>query len=183
MSEDDLERALEAARRGEEWGITLLYRAFNPALLRYLEHQARAVADDLAAETWVAAVRGLSTFQGSSADFRIWLFTVARNRVIDHRRKQGRRPAIAALDEDVDAPGPADVAVEAIDALSVRQAMAILVRELPKAQAEVIVLRVLADLSVEEVAQITGRSAGSVRVLQHRALRKLEKSFARFVTK
>jgi RNA polymerase sigma-70 factor (ECF subfamily) len=183
VSEEDLDRALEAARRGEEWGVTLLYRALNPAVLRYLEHQAREVADDLAAETWVAAVRGLSGFQGSSSDFRVWLFTVARNRVVDHRRRQGRRPTISALDQDVDAPGPIDVALQAIDALSVRQAMALLVRELPKAQAEVIVLRVLADLSVEEVAQITGRSAGSVRVLQHRGLRKLEKIFARFVTK
>lgn len=180
MSDQDLDAALEDARGGGAWGATALYRSLNPPLLRYLHSQTSTVADDLAADTWVAAVRNLRTFQGSGQDFRIWLFTVARRRLVDHRRRQSRRE-IVALDPDrlVASDDPADAV---LDELSAREAVEKITAALPGDQAEVVVLRVLAGLRVDEVAQVMGRSPGSVRVLQHRALRRLEKNFQKVVT-
>ena len=179
----ELDDALDDARTGGEWGATLLYRALNPALLRYLRHHVYGVAEDLASECWVSAVQGLSGFAGDIEDFRAWLFTVARRRVVDHYRREDRRPKTVPLDAVAESESPSDPAVEAVEALSAQQAIAVLVRELPPNQAEVVLLRVVSELSVEQVARITGHSAGSVRVLQHRALRRLENLFGGVVTK
>jgi RNA polymerase sigma-70 factor (ECF subfamily) len=179
MSESDLDEVLEAARRGDEWAIACLFRAMQPQLLRYLTHHAPDAAEDLASETWLSAARLLSEFEGSAQEFRALLFTIAKRRVVDHYRKQGRRPKLVALDDISEQPGPDDVAQIVVGALSAQQAIEALTEVLPPDQAEVVLLRVVADLSAEEVALVMGRSPGSVRVLQHRALRKLAKHFQR----
>ena len=51
-------------------------------------------------------------------------------------------------------------------------------RKLPPDQAEVVLLRVLGELEVEQVADIVGKSKGAVRVAQHRALQRLQQAFA-----
>ncbi|MHB1488821.1 MAG: RNA polymerase sigma factor [Acidimicrobiales bacterium] len=173
MDLDYLDPSLEAARDGDQSGIAALYRALNPPLVRYLRHQAPDVAEDLASETWMAAAQGLGRFSGQTNDFRAWLYTIARRRVVDHYRRQGRRPRLVAMNVDVDYAQPGDVAQTVLDGISAQQAVTALARDLSAEQAEVVHLRVLGDLSVDEVARIMDRSAGSVRVLQHRALRRL----------
>lgn len=180
MEPDELSEALDAARQGDELGVVRLYRAFNPQLLRYLGHHAPDVAEDLASEVWLAAAKGLSTFKGEPVDFRSFLFSVARRRVADHYRSRARRPRQAPFDEisrgglrgDV---GPKDIGDEVVGDLSAQEAIAALTNALSADQAEVVLLRVVAELSVEEVAKIMGRSPGSIRVLQHRALQRLGK--------
>ena len=176
MDLEYLDPCLEAARAGDESGIAALYRALNAPLVRYLRHQVSEAAEDLASETWLAAAQGLGRFSGQARDFRAWLFTIARRRVIDHYRRQGRRPASVHLDFGADFASPTDLEQGVMDGLSAQQAVAGLARDLSSEAAEVIHLRVLADLTVEEVAHITGRSPGSVRVIQHRALRRLARS-------
>jgi RNA polymerase sigma-70 factor (ECF subfamily) len=169
----DLDEALVAARVGDEWAIACLFRAFQPPLLRYLRHHAPEVAEDLASETWLAAAKGLARFEGDVGDFRAWLFSVAWRRVADHYRRRGRQPKQVLLDDAGEPAAPVDVGDAAVGQLSAQAAIDALVRDLPHDQAEVVLLRVLADLSVDEVAKVMGRSPGSVRVLQHRALRQL----------
>jgi RNA polymerase sigma-70 factor (ECF subfamily) len=158
--------------------MTCLFRASNPALLRYLRHHAPDVAEDLLAEMWMAAAKHLPRFKGDAQDFRAWLFAVARRRVADHYRRRHRRPDEVGLESATDLPARGDTEEEAIGSISAQLAIQALVRELPEDQAEVVLLRVVADLSVDQVAKIVGRSAGSVRVIQHRALRRLETSWA-----
>jgi RNA polymerase sigma-70 factor (ECF subfamily) len=148
-------------------------------LLRYLRHHAPDVAEDLLAETWLAAAKELPRFQGDAEDFRAWLFTVARRRVADHYRRRHRRPSLVELDPEALAPARDRPDESAIASLSAQSAIEALVHDLPSDQAEVVLLRVVADLSVEQVAEIVGRSPGSVRVLQHRALRRLETRWTR----
>jgi RNA polymerase sigma-70 factor (ECF subfamily) len=173
MTRPEFTDSLRAAQAGDENAVTLLFRSSNPALLRYLRHHAPSVAEDLLADTWLAAVRRLPSFRGDAEDFRGWLFAVARRRVADHHRRRLRRPEAVTLDDAVEIPGPDPQAV-AVNSLSAQQAIAALVRDLPKDQAEVVLLRVVADLDVAQVARVLGRSPGSVRVTQHRALRRLE---------
>lgn len=173
MARPEFTDSFRAAQAGDEAAVTALFRSSNPALLRYLRHHAPTVAEDLLADTWLAGVKRLPSFRGDAQDFRAWLFAVARRRVADYHRRRLRRPEAVTLDDTAESPG-ADPQAVAVGSLSAQQAIAALVRDLPKDQAEVVLLRVVADLDVAQVARILGRSAGSVRVIQHRALRRLE---------
>jgi len=178
MDEPNIDEALEAARGGAEWAISILFQSIQPDLLRFLSYRARDVADDLASETWLAVAQSLPQFFGSISEFRALLFTIARRRVIDHYRKQARQPSPVPLSEIDDSRSSDDVADHVIEAISSQQAIDRLIAKLPDSQAEVIILRVVAGLSSDEVAKVTGRSAGAVRVLQHRALARLVKEFS-----
>ena len=137
------------------------------------------MAEDVAAETWVHVIRGLTAFRGDEAGWRAWLFTTARRRVIDDARRSARRPAVP-LDEMTlaDAPAAPDAADVALENLDTQAAIA-LMRELPRLQAEAILLRVVAGLDTAESAKLLGRSPGAVRVAAHRGLRRLAETVLR----
>lgn len=176
---DSLDTALDGARAGDQWATTCLYRALNPPLLHYVRRHAPDVADDVASETWMAMAEKFAVFKGDAEGFRALLFTIARRRLADHYRNRARRPRLVALEEESTSATPADSSELALDMLATDQAIEALVRDLPADQAEVVLLRVVAGLSAEHVAQIMERSPGSVRVLQHRALRRLGKIWDR----
>src|SRR6476619_4442446 len=92
----DFDTVLAAAQAGAEWAFTALYRDLNPRLVRFLRAQAPGAGDDLASETWLAAARQLGSFSGTEGAFRGWMFTIARRRVIQYWRGNGRRPQVAA---------------------------------------------------------------------------------------
>jgi RNA polymerase sigma-70 factor (ECF subfamily) len=173
---------LAAAVRGDESAFAILWRDLQPALLRYLRVVAAPVSEDLASETWLEVARGLSRFEGEEAGFRAWVFTVARHRMVDWRRREARHPTVLLPPESVpERPGPGDAADSALEAMSTRAALA-LIAELPPDQAEVVTLRVVAGLDVAHVAEIVGKRAGAVRVLSHRGLRRLAEILERDVT-
>jgi RNA polymerase sigma-70 factor, ECF subfamily len=117
--------------------------------------------------------RGLARFEGGEAEFRGWLFTQARRRVIDLRPYSRRHPVRLTGDAaDLDRPAAGDTAATALENLSI-EAVLELIATLPPHQAEVIVLRVVAGLDVGQVAQITSRRPGAVRVAAHRGPRAL----------
>lgn len=164
---------LMAAQKGDEEAFTRLWLDGNAALLRYLRATAPAAAEDIAADTWVHVVRGLSRFRGDEAAWRAWLFTTARRRTIDQARRRSRHPAAPIHDvPPSELPVTGDSADEALEHLSTRAAIAMLT-DLPSVQAEVILLRVVAGLDTDAVARLVGRSPGAVRVAAHRGLRKL----------
>lgn len=166
---------LLSAKAGDERALGELYRDLNPRLLRYLAARASEAVDDLAQETWLSAAEGLRSFDGDERGFRSWFFTIAYRRVADHfrasyhRRERSSEPeALLAL------AGSEDVS----DRASMQDAVRMLVDGLTHEQAEVVVLRVVADLAVDQVAEMLGKSPGAVRVVQHRALRRLARQAA-----
>ncbi len=149
-------------------------------MLAYLRSQEQAEAEDLASEVWQGVGEGLSRFEGDETSFRAWVFTIARHRLIDWRRRQKRRPAAAAGEESLAyIAGTDDPASAAMASVASEQAIRRINELLPANQAEVIILRVLADLDADQVGRILGKRAGTVRVLQHRALRRLAEAFSR----
>lgn len=179
MVGDDFAVVLAAAQSGCEEDFAVLWRDANPSLLRYLRVVAPEGADDIAAETWVQVVRGLPRFIGDEAAWRAWLFTTARRRMLDQARLYRRHPtepleAIGAAE----LPASPDTEQLALENIGTESALALLSR-LPKQQAEVIMLRVLAGLDTEVVADILGKTPGAVRVAAHRGLRKLEELLSR----
>jgi RNA polymerase sigma-70 factor, ECF subfamily len=164
---------LDAARTGADWALAALYQGLNPAVLGYLRTREPADAEDLASETWIGVAEGLSRFSGGEPDFRRWVFTIARRRLIDHRRRTIRRSTVPAPVEALEAAMPGgDAEADAMAELSTQAALT-LIATLPPDQADVVLLRVLGGFDASEVAAIMGKRAGTIRVLQHRALARL----------
>lgn len=178
-ADDTFETLLASVRSGDEAAATTLYRRLQPRLVRYLRYEEPTVAEDLAADVWVSLAANLETFEGDEAGFRALAFTIARRRVLDHRRRGVRRRTSAAPPEQF--VEQADVAAEGdpSDSVGAQEAVDRIVSLLPPQQAEVVLLRVVADLDAETVATMVGRSANWVRVTQHRALRKLAEQLRR----
>ena len=170
---------LGAARTGADWALTSLFRQYQPALLRYLRARAGDEAEDLASDTWLCVAKSLGSFDGDETHFRRWLYTIAGRRLTDHLRRQSRRPSTAATDDVLAAvPQPGDTADEVVSAVAGDEAARRIARALSPGQAEVVLLRVVGGFSAEEVAAITGRRAGTVRVLAHRGLARLAVEFS-----
>ena len=163
---------LAKAQAGDEAAFACIFRDVQPALLRYL----RMIApdpEDVAGDTWVQVVAGLKGFRGEEQAFRAWLFTIARHRAADAGRSRTRRPAVpletSEAAELLTSPDTADLALEAVSS----RAAVSLIATLPREQAEIIMLRVVAGLDNADVARIVRKSPGAVRVAAHRGLRRL----------
>jgi RNA polymerase sigma-70 factor (ECF subfamily) len=175
----DFSTTLERARAGDEAAFALLFRDLQPALIRYLRVMTRTAAEDLAAETWLDVVRGLARFSGDEAGFRSWIFTIARRRQIDALRSTARRPVEVGTEfADPGDRTPEDGVAMAAEENSALENALTTIASLPPAQAEVVMLRAVAGLSVAEVSRVVGRRPGAVRILAHRGLRRLAEELA-----
>jgi RNA polymerase sigma-70 factor (ECF subfamily) len=169
----DFGGTLQGAQRGDQEAFARLWREFQPGLLRYLRIKAAPVAEDLAGDIWMRVVRSLPTFEGDEQGFRGWLFTTARNRLTDWYRSGERRSEPTEYTSLVVLAAGTNVEDEAAERSSTDQAIA-LIGELPPDQAEAVMLRIVVGMDVARVATMMDRTPGSVRVLCHRGLRRLE---------
>jgi RNA polymerase sigma-70 factor (ECF subfamily) len=166
---------LQGARSGTPSAFEAIYRDLAPAVLGYLRGQGAAEPEDLTSEVFVGIVRSLERFAGDERAFRAWVFSIAHRRLVDERRRLARRREEStdpAEMGDLVAGGlVADVEAEAMGALGTGVGSAL--KALSPDQRAVILLRILADLSVADVASILGKTQGAVKTLQRRALRAL----------
>ncbi len=178
MLDEAFLETLAGARAGDDSAFTVLFRDVQPALLRYIRARAPHRGEDIAEDVWLEVVRGLHRFAGDEQGFRAWIFTIARHKIVDDHRYQGRRRTLP-LDgtDELDLPIVRDVAADQEDSEATRAALA-LVRTLPAQQAEVILLRVVGGLDCNQTARVLGKSPGAVRVLSHRGLRRLAAALA-----
>lgn len=165
---------LAAARRGDEWAWTVLYRDLAPTLTGYLRGQRAPHPEDLTSEVMLQVVRDLHAFDGDESAFRSWVFTIARNRTIDLRRYLARRPSSTVDDERLDgAMTPAEGADEdAVEAITTDELEQLLDGVTPD-QREVLLLRYVAGLTQAEVCAVLGKDINAVKQLQRRGLRSL----------
>lgn len=149
------------------WGPDLrsvegIYDALAPAVLGYFRSHRMSDPEGLTGDVFVAVTQRLATFEGDDAALRRWVFTIAHHRRVDEIRRSARQvPPGPPSPEAVDPEDPFDPDLVA--------ALATLTDD----QRQVVVLRHVADLSVEDVAAITGRSPGSVKMLAARGLEAL----------
>ncbi|KWV31447.1 RNA polymerase sigma factor [Micromonospora rifamycinica] len=168
---DDLAATVAAAQAGDEESFRLLYRSLQPGLLRYLTALVGPDAEDVASETWLQISRDLSRFTGG--EFRGWAVTIARNRAMDHLRRQRRRPALPVpVQALTDLAGDADTAERAGETIGTESALA-LIATLPPREAEAVLLRAVIGLDAQTAGQVLGRRPGAVRTAAHRGLRRL----------
>jgi RNA polymerase sigma-70 factor (ECF subfamily) len=165
------EPALAAARTGAEWAWTVLYRDLAPSVLRYLRARGAEEAEDITGEVFLQVVRNLSQFRGDESAFRSWVFTITRNRLVDEARKRQRRPTDPLAEST--AGQAAGYSLE--DAREMPEHLKEMLSRLTPEQREVLFLRVLAGLSLEETAEVLGKTPGSVKRLQARGLASLRR--------
>lgn len=163
---------LAAAQAGAPWAFEVLYRGLAPSVTGYLRLHGALEPDDLASETFLGVFTGLARFTGDEDALRAWVFTIAHRRLVDDWRQRSRRPQVTDDAGDLTVLAGGDVEDDVLVSLGAEDVHRICAG-LPDDQRTVVLLRILADLTVEQVAQVMGRSLASVKALQRRGLRAL----------
>jgi len=168
---EDFADLLDRARAGEDSAWASLYRDLAPQIRGYLRARGAMEPDDLLGEVFLQVVRDLGSFSGGRREFGAWVFTIAQHRLLDDARHAKRHPSVPASDEVLEENLPTLDGAEH-DALRSLSAEAVrgLVAGISPDQRSVLLLRVVGDLSLEEVARVTGKTLGAVKALQHRGL-------------
>jgi len=174
---DELSRLVTRAQAGDPAAVSDVIRQLRTRIFRYAMARigTREEAEDVTQETCVALADALPRFDGDSGRFTSFVFGIASNKVLMSQRARGRRPEIpvAEIPESSSAaPGPLERA-EQDDAL---RGLLSQLDELPDRHRDVLLLRVVAELSADEVGEALGTTATNVRVIQHRALSSLRAS-------
>jgi RNA polymerase sigma-70 factor (ECF subfamily) len=167
-----------AAQAGAAWAFEVLYRDLSPSVTGYLRLHGAAEPDDLASETFLGVFTGLGGFSGDEGALRAWVFTIAHRRLVDDWRRRSRRPQVAEDPGDLTAHLGGDVEDDVLVRVGA-ETVHRLCGLLPDDQRAVILLRILADLTIEQIAEALGRSVASVKALQRRGLRALRTELER----
>jgi RNA polymerase sigma-70 factor, ECF subfamily len=165
---------VERAQAGEAEAFGRLYDQYSDTVYRYIYYRVggKATAEDLTSETFLRALRRISTFTWQGRDFGAWLVTIARNLVADHFKSSRFRLEVTTgemLDANEVERSPEDSVLESLSNAALLEA----VRRLNPQQQECVTLRFLQGLSVAETARVMGKNEGAIKTLQYRAVRTL----------
>jgi len=177
VSGTEFDVLLEAAQSEACWACNQLYRSLAPAVAGYLRAQGVDDPDDLTSEVFLRVFSGCRSFSGDEAQFRAWVFSIAHCRMVDARRARRRTPEVGLLeDECLDGrlPTTAGAEDEAMDRLAV-DGVHQLLDALTSDQRNVLALRIVGQMSVEEAAAALEKPPGAVKALQRRALATLRR--------
>lgn len=176
---EEFPEILIAAQSKAGWAFERLYRTLAPAVAGYLRLQGSPEPEDLTNEVFFGAFRSIGSFEGDEERFRSWLFTITHRRLTDERRRVARRPPMAdarALTAAESRGG--DVEDEALGRMSVEKVRR-LCETLPPDQRDVMLLRMVSGLPVDQVAGALGKSPAAVKALQRRAVASVRRAFER----
>jgi RNA polymerase sigma-70 factor (ECF subfamily) len=176
---DGYERDIvERARSGDQQALAELYDLYLPRIYRYILARTgnSAEAEDITEDVFVRMLGAIGNFQWRQAPFAAWLFRIARNQLVSYIRKNGLRRQETPLAESVADPAP-DPLTRVEDRLSFEQIFD-LAQALPQAQREVLWLRFGVGLSVSDTARALGKRETNIKVLQHKAIARLQKLLA-----
>ena len=167
---------VQRAQAGDAEAFGELYDRYVDQVYRYISYRvgSRQLAEDLTSETFLRALRRITSFTWQGRDVGAWFVTIARNLIADHYKSSRYRLELTTDDVTTAgaAPavdGPEDTVLATLQNTVVLQA----VRQLGAEQQECIVLRFLQGMSVTETAQIMGKNEGAIKALQYRAIRTL----------
>jgi len=178
MSPERFTSLLESARQGSEAAWQELYDGLAPVVLGYLRANAAPDPEDVLSEVFLQVARDIATFEGEETGFRSWVFTIAHHRLIDARRHSARRP----VELTAEPPEPVDRAVDAADEALARigtEEVRRVLAAISEDQRAVLLLRVIGDLSIEDVAKAVGKRPGAVKALQRRGLAAVKRELGR----
>ncbi|MFI7586723.1 RNA polymerase sigma factor [Spongisporangium articulatum] len=164
-----LDTLVQDAQLGSGMAFTRIWELLSPTVAGYVRGRGVHDVDDVTSEVFLAAFRSLDGFTGDAVAFRRWLFTIAHRRAVDAVRQQIRTGVEEPYDADADPRTVGSAESDALHRLDHAEALR-LVQELPDDQRDVLLLRIVSELSVEEVAEVLDRSTDAVRQLHRRAV-------------
>lgn len=176
---------LSLAQEGDDHALTVLYKDVAPLVMGYLRSNRVENVEDVAGDVFVSMVQSVGGFTGGEDQFHSWLLTITHRRMIDDRRRTTRRQEDAVASEDLDrdgegglnVPSVIDAGSAAVARLDVRTVLAAIDRLTPE-QREVVMLRVLSDLPIREIATIVDRPETAVRALLRRGVASIHRLVA-----
>lgn len=163
------EELLAAARAGDGAALTEIWRELAPTVSGYLTARGVPDAEGLTSEVFLAVLPRIGELTGGVAGLRTFVFSVAHARMVDDTRRRARQPTFVELDQLLHDSPTESAEREALDRVGTARVHDLLSRLSPDHR-EVLALRIVADLSLEQVASVMHRSTGSVKQLQRRAL-------------
>jgi RNA polymerase sigma-70 factor (ECF subfamily) len=178
-TEDREHRALvERAVAGEREAFAALYRQYLPTVYKFLYYrlnQNKAMAEDMTGEVFLRALRKVGDFNWTGADFGSWLLRIARNLVLDNAKSSRAKREILGdeLPEDC-TPDDNGTEAQVVQAMT-NEGVYAAIKKLSPDQRDVITMRFIQGLDVAEVAEAIGKKEGTVRTLQFRGLKALQK--------
>jgi len=178
MSPDRFSFLLQSARQGSEAAWQELYDGLAPVVLGYLRANAAPDPEDVLSEVFLQVARDITTFDGQEKGFRSWVFTIAHHRLIDARRHSARRPVELAAEPPEPSDRAHDAAEEALARIGSAEVCRVL-ESISEDQRAVLLLRVIGDLSIEDVAKVVGKRPGAVKALQRRGLAAVKRQLTR----
>jgi RNA polymerase sigma-70 factor, ECF subfamily len=164
---------VEAAGHGDPDALETVYRTLAPRVLGYLRAQGVEDPEGVTDDVFMATIPRLAHVRGGSNGLRTLVFSVAHARAVDEHRRRARWPQQTSYEPALDSRRVASAETLVMEAVSTREVTELL-EDLGEEQRAVIMLRVLADLSLEQTAEVLGRSVGSVKQLQRRGLLRLK---------
>jgi len=171
---DELQDLVEQARDGSPQAFAAIYECLVRQVAGYLRSRGVPDVEDVTSEVLLAVFTGIGGFEGDGDRFRSWVFTIAHRRPVDHWRKAGRTPMTEPL-ESTDSGGEVPSAESsALESIGDQRVLALL-ETLSPDQRDVLLLRIIGDLTVDQVAVVLGKSPGAVKALQHRGLAQLRR--------
>jgi RNA polymerase sigma-70 factor (ECF subfamily) len=173
----EFEFVLADAQRGAPRALERVFTALSPVVVGYLRAQGAHEPEDLTSEVFVAVLRNIGRFAGDEAGFRSWVFTIAHRRLLDERRSLGRRPALTPLSDALELPAHDDVEA-AVDRSQRTEWVRELCEQLSPDQRDVLLLRLLGRMTIEEVATALDKSVVAVKALQRRGFRAIGRSLS-----
>jgi RNA polymerase sigma-70 factor (ECF subfamily) len=164
------------AQNGDRDAFTELYHLFQPKIYRYIYFRvgSEAVAEDLTGDVFVRMVSHIDGFKYRGRPFLAWLYTIARNLITDHYRREGRATYLP-LDErlvasDIDPENSASYLIR-------KEQLSEAMNTLTEGQRQVIWLKFFEGMDNADIAEVLDKTVGAVKALQHRALSSLSRFF------
>lgn len=159
---------VEAARKGDARALAAIWSRHAPAVLGYLRGRGAAEPEDLTSEVFLAVFERIGRFRGDDSDLRAFIFTVAHHRLVDDHRRRARQSLPCQYDAEHDARESDSAEQTAISGLGTDRARQ-LIDALPSEQRDVMLLRIIGDLTLQQTADVLGKRVGAVKAAQHRA--------------
>lgn len=160
---------IDAAKAGADWAWESIYADLAGPVTGYLRTRGATDPEDLSSEVFFQVARDIHRFEGDDTKFRSWVFVIAHRRLIDARRSGSRQPAEVRSVEELFESAGGDVEEEVMEQLAITR-MKEIFDVLTEDQKNVLYLRIVADLSLEETANVLGKRVGAIKALQRRAL-------------
>jgi RNA polymerase sigma-70 factor (ECF subfamily) len=166
---------VQSAVAGDALAFGRLYDRYQPMIYRFIvvKVSRREDAEDLTHQVFMSAWQGIARYRDLGHPFSSWLYRIARNQIIDHYRAKKPDVSLDEMDAETIA-GPAIAQLDLPRKLEIEKTLAA-VRKLSQDYQDVILMRFVEDLSLKETAKAMQRSEGAIKLLQHRAIKELQK--------